>query len=441
MLTTKLPAEERPIVLRMFLYSLTVATSYIIARTVGDSLFLSRVGNDHLALVFVMAGCTTAVVASCWYWLTHKISIGRTMQISGLGFSAVTLAAWLALPSFHHSFWLLAAIYLLAEIRGCVNAINVVSALNTKLGREASKTAWTVVGLAAPLAAMIVGEILAYEVALFSLRSWLLIGCVMDFASFGVGLTIEHSKSLKKLNREAVNPRRRVKPESKKVYVRSDHFKFWIGILIAAKVVVLTFVSFEWKTSVNTFYAGHPERLVQFFGVYYGLVGLATIALQYFVTGRLLKRRNLKIPILLMPVVLLFLGLSLTIGVGVFAGLVVATMGKSLEVWRRSVHDTTLNTLYTKIRRQQRRSIIALNSALVKPLSEVSAAGIIFFSAATFYRPVMVVVIVVWIVAGVRLIQLVGPQRKLGFGHKFTADIHTKHNEKNTVASGSSTPA
>ena len=437
----KLPAQEKPIVWRLFLYSLTVATSYIIARTVGDSLFLSRVGNDQLALVFVMAGCATAIVAGCWYWLTRKISISRTIQLSGLGFCTLTFIAWMVLPSYHHSFWLLAAVYLLAEIRGCVNAINVVSVLNTKLGREASKASWTAVGLAAPLAAMIVGEILAFEMTVLSLRSWLLVGCVMDFASFGVGFMLEHSKGLKKLKREAAKPKKKTKPKSKKAYVSSDNFRFWIGILISTKVIVLTYVSFEWKTSVNTFFASNPKHLVQFFGVYYSLVGLATVVLQFFVTGRLLGRRKLKLPILLMPFVLLFLSLSLTIGIGVFAGLVVATMGKSLEVWRRSVHDTTLNKLYTKIRRQQRRSVIAFNSAFVKPLSEVSAAVIIYFAAAAIYRPFMLVVIVVWIVAGIRLIQLVGPQRKFQFGQQFAGDTPAKHKEKPTVSSGSSTPA
>ena len=403
----KLPTEEQPIVGRLFFYSLTVATSYIIARTVGDSLFLSRVGNEHLALVFVMAGCATAVAAGCWYWLTRKISIARTIQLSGLGFAALSLLAWLAIPRFHHSFWLLAGIYLLAEIRGCVNAINVVSALNAKLGREASKISWAFVGLAAPLAAMFVGGFMAYESGVFSLRTWLLIGSVLDFVSFGIGCSLERSTGLKKLKSDALKSRQKVKPASKKTYVSSDRFRFWIGILVATKVIVLTFVSFEWKTSVNNYFESNPDRLVQFFGIYYGFVGLATVALQYFVTGRLLKRRKLKLPLLLMPVGLLLVSLSLTMGVGLLVGLVVATMGKSLEVWRRSVHDTTLNTLYTKIRRQQRRSVIALNSALIKPLSEVSAAVIIFFGAATIYRPAMLVVIVVWIVAVVQLIRLV----------------------------------
>jgi len=432
----KLPPREKPIVWRLFLYSLTVATSYIIARTVGDSLFLSRVGNEQLAFVFVVAGCTTSIVAGCWFWLTRKISIARMIQLSGLVFAALSLSAWSLLPVFHHSFWLMAGIYLLAEIRGCVNAINVVSALNSKLGREASKTSWSFVGLAAPIAALLMGSLLAYESAEISLRTWLLVGCLLDFASFVVGCSLERSKGLKKVSESALPLRIDEKPTSRKKYVCSDQFRFWIAILISAKVIVLTFISFEWKTNVNNFFEGDPERLVQFFGFYYGIVGLATVASQYMLTNRLLAQRNLKLPILLMPIALLLFGLSLTIGVGLLAGLVIATMGKSLEVWRRSVHDTTLNTLYTKIHRHQRRSAIAFNNALVKPLSEVSAASLIFLGAATIYRPMMLIVIVVWIVAGVRLIRLVVPKKTVNFMVKCDEARQTELREKPKLVSG-----
>lgn len=400
-----IPNGEKRIVWRLFLYSFAVATSYIIARTVGDSLFLSRVGNEQLGLVFVIAGCSTAFVASGWFWLTRNLSISKSIQLSGLIFSALSLAAWFLLPSYHHSFWLMAAIYLLAEIRGCVNAINVVSALNAKLGRRSSKSSWAYVGLAAPLAGVLVGSTLAIESSVLSLRTWILIGFVFDFASVGIGYLLQ-GLTKKKAALFGLKSSTSVSGGSKK-YVRSDKFQFWIGILISTKVIVLTFVSFEWKTSVNNFFEGDAESLVQFFGFYYGLMGIATVVTQYLLTSTLLKNRALRLPILLMPVVLLVVSMFLIMGVGLLVAMIVTTAGKSVEIWRRSVHDTTLNTLYTKIKRQQRRSAIAFNSAIVKPFSEVAAACVIFFGTSLVYRPAMLFVILLWTIAGIRLIRLV----------------------------------
>ena len=413
------PEQEQPIAWRLFLYSLSVAISYIVARTVGDSLFLSRVGNDRVALVFVIAGCLTAVVASSWYWLTKRISIGKSIQLSGFGFALLTLVAWALLPRFHHSFWLLSSIYLLAEVRGCVNAMNVVSVLSSKLGKKASKPSWAFVGLAAPIAGVLVGGLMAYESTVIDLRAWLLIGCAFDVVSFVVGYWLDQLKD-EKLTAKSNESKSKVAKQSKKFTKKklgpnglsrkemvSRQLRFWIGTLVCCKVIVFTTISFEWKTAANSFFESDPERLIQFFGTYYGVVGLATIATQYFLASFLLSRKRLKLPILLMPVILLMVSSLLAIGFGLMIGLAVATTGKSLEIWGRSVHDTILNRMYTRIRRKKRRAVIAMNSVGVKPLAEVAAALLILFGTTMIYRSMVVAVTVLWLFAGWRLVQLV----------------------------------
>ena len=414
------PEKEQQIAWRLFFYSLSVATSYIIARTVGDSLFLSRVGNDRVALVFVIAGCLTAVVAGVWYWVTKQISVAKTIQLSGFGFAVLTLAAWVLLPTYHHSFWLLAGIYLLAEVRGCINTMNVVSILSSKLGKKASKPSWAFVGLAAPIAGVMIGALMAYESSVIDLRAWLLIGCAFDVLSFVIGCWLDQLKDAKptkvKSNKVKSESAKQAKQRSKKQIglkplkrkeILSRKLRFWIGSLICCQVIVFTCVSFEWKTAANRFFDSDPELLVKFFGVYYGVVGLATIVTQYYFASFLLARKRLKLPILLMPVILLVVGSLLTIGLGLFVGLAVATTGKSLEFWRRSVHDTTLNRMYTRIRRKKRRKVIAMNSVWVKPLAEVAAALLILFGTSMLYRSTMVVVAILWLIAGWRFVGLV----------------------------------
>ncbi len=73
----------------------------------------------------------------------------------------------------------------------------------------------------------------------------------------------------------------------------------------------------------------------------------------------------------MMPVSLTILAAIIVFSTGAFFLLVILTLAKSLEIWRRSVHDTTLNLLYTNIERENRRTAIAVNSAVVKPMAEV----------------------------------------------------------------------
>jgi ATP/ADP translocase len=410
-----IPTRESTVVWRLFAFSLTIAISYIVSRTVGDSLFLSRVGNDQLALVFVFAGCCTAAAAGGWYFATRRLSISKTIQISGITFATLNVTAWYLLPHLHHSFWLLAAIYLLAEIKGCINVINIVSALNSKLGRDASKPAWAAIGLAAPIAAVFGGGMFAFEYHLLSLRDWLLIGAVLDVASCLCGVLIGKSAAVGVTASRLIEHGRRLDerklaPRSRS-YVCPKKFRFWIGILISTKIIVLTIVAFEWKSTVNTFFDSNPVNLMRFFGSYYGIIGVATIVIQLLVTSPLLVRRNLSLPILLMPLVLVGVAFSFAVGIGLFAALLATTVGKSVEVWRRSVHDTTLNLLYTRIPRGERRSTISLNNGFIKPVAEVIASSVIFLGAAAVYRPLFLIALVIWILAAVRLIRLVNLSR------------------------------
>ena len=399
--------------------------AYFVARTVGDSLFLSRIGNDHLALIFVIAGICTSVIAGGWYFATRHISVSKSIQISGAAFALLSLTAWALLPAYHHSYALLAAIYLLAEVKGVINTINVVSVLNTKLGRDASKPAWAAIGLAAPIAAVVAGVVFGLEYHLLSLRYWLLFGAVLDVASCligfalaktpAVGKTIDgkpktYGSSISHLQDDsgAFQGVQKQVEKVKKVYVSSSKFRFWISVLIAAKVIALTIVAFEWKSSVNLFFEGNEGQMLRFFGIYYGAVGLATIGLQWFLTSSLLVQRKLSLPILLMPVLLIAVAFSFVAGASLVVVFAAATFGKSLDAWRRSVHDTTLNLLYTKIQREERRGTISLSNGVIKPLSEVVASSVILFGAAAIYRPMFFVILVVWIVAAVRLIRLVG---------------------------------
>ena len=415
-----IPARESAVVWRLFAYSLTIAMSYFVARTVGDSLFLSRIGNEQLALTFVIAGSCTALLAGAWYFATRHISVSKSIQISGIAFALLSLVAWFLLDEYHHSYALLAAIYLLAEVKGVINAINIVSSLNTKLGRDASKPAWAAIGVAAPIAAVIAGAVFSLEHNLLSLRYWLLFGAALDVASCLIGFVMAKTPAIgKTIDGE---PKQRASSMShlqddsgafsvvrkvQKAYVSSSKFRFWIGILIAAKVIALTIVAFEWKSSVNLFYDGNEVEMLRFFGIYYGAVGLITIALQLFLTSSLLVQRNLWLPIFLMPVLLIGVAVSFVAGASLVVVFSAATFGKSLDAWRRSVHDTTLNLLYTKIKREERRGTISLNSGVIKPLSEVVASSVILFGTAAIYRPLFFVVLIVWIFAAARLIRLV----------------------------------
>lgn len=410
----KIPAKETAIACKLFAYSLIIATSYIAARTVGDSLFLSQIGNEQLALVYVMAGLGTAVIAGLWYLATRKLSVTLAIQLSSAGFAALTLLAWCLLPTFGTSFWLLACIYLLAEVKGCINAINIVSALNTKLGRNSSRMSWAFVGLAAPIAAAVIGGVLAAESQVLALRDWLVLIVCLDLLGcfIGIALSREANVNQSQFRIGKFTIRQRPHRRAGKTYVSAIQFQKWIGILISAKVIVLTIVSFEWKSSANSYFDGQSAQLVRFFGIYYGAVGIATVAFQLFVTSRILRNRNFHTPLMFMPIGVSLFATVFFFGAAPLVLLIATTGAKAMDSWRRSIHDTSINLLYTRIMRGNRRRAISINNGLIKPISEVAAAIVIYVGALQIHRPLLVIVTIVWLFSAIKLCRLIRANKK-----------------------------
>lgn len=409
---------------RLMIYSMLLAASFTLTRTVGDSLFLARVGSVGLPGIFVASGCLTALIAGAWYALTRRMRLSISIRISGFIFSALTFAAWYALPMLHHSWWLLAAIYLLAEIKGCVNTINIVTSMNSVLGGRSSRAAWTRVGIGAPLAGMVIGVLIGLEASITDLRTWLLLSAILDtlsvfpLRSTALVVTDRVASAIKNSARgkEPTTGEATAKLVSDgvrklKSYTASRQFRFWIATLISTKVVVLTLVAFFWKVSVNDYFHADEPSLAEYFGYFYAVIGLLTLLVQLLVTGRLLKRRSFSIPILVMPVSLLMLTMAFVLVSGGLVMLATLTLARSMEVWRRSVHDTTLNLLYTRIPRSQRRSTIAFNTAAVKPLSEVGASLVLWLCSPVVQRSVLLMGTGVWLLATINLLRLISKTR------------------------------
>lgn len=412
MATEHLKLERRAVVW-LFVYSLLLAASYIFSRTVGDSLFLARVGNQNLALVFVVSGLTTAVFASSWYAITHKWSLKVSQRVSGSVFAILSFAAWWCLPVWHHSMWLLGGIYLLAEVKGCVNAINVISAMSDILGSHSRRRAWARVGLGVPVAGLAVGSLIGLEAEFVDLRTWLLVSAVLDLiVAFPLAPTVKLRVPpvlpTKSTHKSDPGPR----TSSTRRYACSRQFQFWIAILIACKVMVLTLVAFEWKSTVNAFYAGNEQELTRYFGIFYAITGGVTLIFQAFITGRLLRSRIIAFPILVMPTAFLMLNFMFVVGSGILFLFIIMTFARSVETWRRSVHDTTINLLYTKIERSKRRRAIAINSAIVKPLAEVFASLVLFVGSVVAHKSLIILATAVWLFATVSLLRLLATVKR-----------------------------
>jgi len=184
-------------------------------------------------------------------------------------------------------------------------------------------------------------------------------------------------------------------------------FANWFSILVAAKVIVLTIIAYKWRVSVSDYFNADEYSLATFFGYFYAVSGVATLFIQFAVTGRLLSKRGVIVPILVLPIALLLLNTLLVVGVGVTFLFVVSTISKSMDIWRRSTDSTAVHLLYTNIERKRRRGLIGRNHALIKPIAEIVASIILLPALLVFENTVLILATVLWLFATMKLIGVV----------------------------------
>lgn len=409
---SKIPRNELGIVIRLFFYCLMTGASYTLSKTAADSLFLSRVGSDSLPAALLFAGIVTALLATFWLSLFRQFKIERFLGATCFVTSILFLVAWLLLPHFHHSFDFLSIVYILAEVKGCLYAINVVCSMNEMMGSKSSRTSWAVVLLGFPISSILIGVLVGIESAAWGAGAWLLVASIIDFLA-GIS-TIGISKHALPSSSGQQDITQQIAQATLPLanYAIKASFANWFSILIAAKVVVLTIIAFKWRVSVSDFFMANENAMATFFGYFYAVSGVATLIIQYAVTGRLLSKKRVTATILVLPIALLFLNILFIVGAGVTFLFVVSTISKSMDIWRRSTDSTAVHLLYTNIERKRRRGLIGRNHALIKPMAEIAASLILLPAALVLENSVLIVATLVWIFATLKLIGVVVIIRK-----------------------------
>ncbi len=409
---SKIPRNEIGIVIRLFFYCLMTGASYTLSKTAADSLFLSRIGSDSLPAAFLFAGVTTAILATLWLTLFKRFKIEKFLGTTCLVTSALFLTAWWMLPSFHHSFKFLSIVYIMAEVKGCLYAISVVSAMNEMMGSNSSRKSWAIVLLGFPISSILIGVLVGIESVAWGASTWLLVAGIIDFlagiSTIGISKHALPSTSTRQDFSEQIA--QATLPLAN--YAIKTNFANWFSILVAAKVIVLTIIAFKWRVSVSAFFEANEGNMATFFGYFYAVSGIATLFIQYSVTGRLLSKKRVTATILVLPSALLFLNLLFIVSMGVTFLFVVSTISKSMDIWRRSTDSTAVHLLYTNIERKRRRGLIGRNHALVKPIAEIAASIVLLPAMLALENGILILATLIWLYATLKLIGVVVIIRK-----------------------------
>lgn len=383
------PPETKSEVGRLFVFTFLTAASYVVMRSVAVSLFLSRVGPAALPAVLVIAAISVIVVAWISRRVTQRLSGRKVATASWCSLAALTIGLLLLVRGdYHHSLPVLGALYLLVEIRGCLNTIHSVTLMNEAFADERSKRPYALVSAGAPTAGILIGLTIGFEGHLLPLSSWLIIAALLDVGVVVLlalrptrrsGLKVgEHEQTLPaepSTTSSARSPRRLSED-------RVRQFRIRMSLLIAGQVLVLTLLGYQWKVVVANYFHQDELAMAEYIALFYAATDALIVLIQFFLAGRLLDRYGVRPQLVLLPVVLLVIGLVSLGASSPLSWLVLMTLGRGAIVLRRSLHDPALASTYRVLGRRHARDTVMFTNGLIKPGAEAVASLVILIGAA-----------------------------------------------------------
>jgi ATP/ADP translocase len=401
------PQERQTRLWLLFAFAFSTAGSYVVNRTVADSLFLTRIGPHRLPEMYFISALVVVLISLLYARISARISLARGFQVTLLLLCSGTVSIPILLPYYPQLLPLLGCIYLLAQLRGALGTIQLTTLMNEVFIHKLPARVVGLVGFGSTLAGMIFGGIVGVEAdelgtanLLYLVATFDVIGLVILYRLTEVvhpGVLEAHEDAHPLPENDAASQAANVTAqESPWQTIRRSPLAICIALMIGMQTISLTIVEFQWKVAAhNTFHVSvagesfeeHVEdedHLTSFFGQYYAVVYAVTGILQLFVTGGYLTRLGILPALLVFPGALMMGSFGILVASPVQVSLGSATITKGCETLRRGIYDAAVYLLYWPMGQLVRRRSIAFSVGVAKPASEALSGLIILELAMVF---------------------------------------------------------
>ncbi len=377
----------------LFVFSFLTASTYVFVRALAVSLFLARAGSENLPIAFAASALVVVAVSLLTRHFVKLVPTPLAASITWIVLAAVTVTMGFTLGSSHHSVVALSALYVFAEIRGCLNTVYGVTLANEAFADSDSKRHYAIVASGAPVAGILVGVVLGFESSAVLLMPAL---CVIAALDIMTSITVwllrsnhggrkSHVVSAQRLSREIERTQKAI---PRRVY---SQYQLHLAALVSLKIVVLTLIGYQWKVAAGNYFGSNESQLLAYFAIFYAVSDVLIVLLQWLVSGKLMDRVGIGVGLIGFPIAILAVGLIAFFVDTIVALLVVFTLGKGLNVLRRSLHDPGLSVAYSAIDHESRPESIVFVKGIVKPFAEAVSALLLLFVGGVVFE--------VWITA------------------------------------------
>ncbi|MCC9657427.1 hypothetical protein [Rhodopirellula halodulae] len=376
--------QPRQSLITLFGFTFLTSATYSVARAVGVSLFIARMGSDALPAALAASAILVIAASGLTHLVNRHVSPRSTLIATWILMAAFTLWLEVMIASDHHSVYLLGMLYVMAEIRGCVNTIYATTMVNNAFADSESKRPFVLIAAGAPIAGILMGLLMSYEASVLPDTAWLKLIIGLDTVTIILMRWIPKvppakitspdttkpaaNKRRKNLLKKGLWSMRRI-PASPAIY----RYRYGLVSLIACNVFAVTMVDYQWKVITGNHLDAEAQLLTYFAG-FYAINDILIVLVQFTVATKLLDRYGIGMPLCAYPLMLSVLGLIALINQSPLVLIILFTVGQGMTVLKRSMYDPGLTSAYGVLPPRIRSDTILLIKGVVKPLIEAMVA-------------------------------------------------------------------
>jgi AAA family ATP:ADP antiporter len=342
-----------------------LVAQYVASKATRDALFLTHFPVTDLPKTII--GAALLAVAGVLLMSRLLVRFGPTRVVpAGLALSAAAFAAeWMFLPVYPQA--AVALLYLHVSGTGAILISGFWSVINERFDPHAARRAIAKVAAAATLGGVL-GGLIAQRVAALSETSMML--PLLALMNAGSALLVNNVSPQAPAGRLPASPQGSALGIRLFLRLRYLHLMALLGLLTA---VAATLLDYALKSEAAARFTTGQE-LMEFFSLFYAVIGVATFATQTALGGRVLERFGLGVTIAVQPVLVIATGLLAVIATKLWT-VVLARASEFVLV--NSFYRSSFELLYTPLPPEEKRATKTLVDVGAQRTGDMVGSGLL----------------------------------------------------------------
>ena len=370
------PGEQRRTAL-MAAYSANAIGAVVVGRSVRDALYLAHRPAKGLAGMYIFSSIAIVLVSYVYARIADRVPRGVLNSASALVCAALCAVAWALLNLNDAGQWIYPALYIFVEAMGSLVVIQFWTMANDVFHAREAKRLFGIIGGGGTLANVIFGLLVGkYAKSLGAANLLWFMVVQLIFCAILARAGSKLATAVPIIQRQKAPPRKApMLTRAGLAFLHNRHLTL-VAAIGAVSAAAVTIVDFQFK--LNAAATLQQNELAGYFGRFYGVCGGVALAVQLWVTGRVLERFGILASLLPLPTGLA-LGSSFT-AVVPNPGLFVSSLAKGSDtIFRYTINDASMQLLYVPVQPHIRGRAKAFIDGILKPTAIALTGAVLFF--------------------------------------------------------------